>query len=432
MFKKVIGIRTNTWSNLEESLYNKLHQVFSPEQIFVIVDETKSRVETPSHIQKISWDKEFIKSRKLLDYNHFNKGIGWLCGDYFYYVFKEQVKSEYYWLIEPDVAFTFEHLNDFFSVFEDRDEDALLTNFGLRLLGNYWFKSADLIAKGGWTYGCSFPLSRISAKAIDVCLQERQILSQLYTEKKAFSFKDNPIDVHFPNDEVLVATTLMRDGFKVKSFNDFFPEAFEYFGYHQWFSIPQKDELRPRNNIIHPVRDISMIADKLSNEIISDMVNSHYLDYTMVNLDNIEFVASQVGTRISQYIESTLYKQMRSLIAIDDVKTVIKNEIKKLPIPMKVWIWEKNTVVLETTLNSNTLTLDFCIDGNNLTCYAFEKTSQSSDWAQKFVAFYPSLQLNGKKGKLFESSLENKNASNEQIKRAVDVFYSLIEETYFR
>ena len=72
MFKSVIGIRTNSWTVFEQNLYNQLHQVFSPEQIFIIVDETTHQVEIPSHIQKISWDNHFIERNKLLDYNHFN------------------------------------------------------------------------------------------------------------------------------------------------------------------------------------------------------------------------------------------------------------------------------------------------------------------------------------------------------------------------
>ncbi|MEG9499287.1 hypothetical protein [Mannheimia indoligenes] len=326
MFKRVIGIRTNEWSNLEQNLYNQLLQYFSAQEIFVVIDESKKKVETPRYIQKIYWDTEFIKNNRLLDYNHFNRGIGWLAGDYFYYAFREKIESEYYWLVEPDVGFTFDHLSNFFSIFEAYNDDALLGNFGVREESDYWNKSANLISDE--TYGCLFPLSRLSGKAIDICKLERQRLSSLYSEKNAFSYIDNPIGVHFPNDEVLVATTLMREQYKITSFNKVMPYSFSY---HQWFSIPDKETLKPLNNVIHPIRPIAKFTDRISSEIIEHLDQTQLLNYTMVDLDSVEYISTSVGRIVSDYLKKNLSGNFNHMLAIESIRESIISAVSRQP-----------------------------------------------------------------------------------------------------
>lgn len=317
MFKRVIGIRTNEWSSLEQNLYNQLLQYFSAQEIFVVVDEMKNTVQIPKYIQKISWDSEFIKAHNLLDYNHFNRGIGWLAGDYFYYALENKVRAGYYWLVEPDVGFSFEHLRDFFSVFEEYNDDALLAQFKGNIGEDHWYRSAQLIADDA--YKCAFPLSRLSHRAIGICKVERQKLSLLYREKNAISFMNNPIGIHFPNDEVLVATTLMREGYKVRSLNDVMPNSFDYFTYHQWFSIPQKNLLQPLDNIIHPIRPISRFTDRISNEILENLDRTS-LNYSIVNLDNIDYVADSIGRIVAENIKSKLNNNFKNIILLEKVK----------------------------------------------------------------------------------------------------------------
>lgn len=429
MFKRVIGIRTNAWSSIEENLYNRLLQYFSAEEIFVIIDEMKQRVDVPKYIQKIYWDSEFLKNNDFIDYNHFNKGIGWLAGDYFYYAFREKINAEHYWLIEPDVAFTFEHLNDFFGVFENYDEDALLSNFGPRGIEEYWGKPPATLIWTNMAYGCSFPLVRLSGAAIDICKSERQKLSKLYMENNAVSFIDNPLGIHFPNDESLVATTLMREGFKVKSINDVFPDSFEYFNYHQWFSIPEKGFLKPTNNIIHPVRPVSMFAERLAEGIIENLHKVNALNYTIVNHDNIEHVALSVGKKVSDYLQNSLLKQYDNFILLDDLKkTVVSLSSIYGDFKKKIWIWLNTTVVLDVYIGDKNFTLDFEVDNGRIICCFFDRMSDVPPCLDKLKIEYPNLKINGKKAVLFNNLTNEKNLLNNEIENAIKVFYSIIKE----
>lgn len=429
MFKKVIGIRTNSWSAIEESQYNKLLQYFSAEEIFVVVDQMKQQVEIPKYIQKIHWDSEFLKNNDLIDYNHFNKGIGWLAGDYFYYAFREKIDSEYYWLIEPDVAFTFEHLGDFFGLFESYDEDALLSNFGPRGVEEYWGKPPATLIWDNKAYGCSFPLVRLSGAAIDICKAERQKLSKLYMENNAFSFFNNPIGIHFPNDESLVATTLMREGFKVKSINDIFPEAFDYFNYHQWFSIPQKDFMQPLNSIIHPVRPISMFSEKLYNGIIDSLRKEDVLSYMVINPDNIENVASCVGVKVSNYIHSSLIKEYENFMVLDEFKKIIFSIASEYSdFRKKLWIWLNKTIVLDIYINDRNFTLDFELDNGEIKCYFFDRLVQVPPYLDKFKMEYPNLVLVSNKAKLFTYLITEKDILQNEIEKVIRDFYSIIKD----
>lgn len=68
-----------------KQLYFRLLEFFDAENVFVIVDEMVNNVKIPNYISKINWDISYLSKHHLLNYNHFNKGLGWLCGDYFYY-----------------------------------------------------------------------------------------------------------------------------------------------------------------------------------------------------------------------------------------------------------------------------------------------------------------------------------------------------------
>lgn len=427
MFKRVIGIRTNEWSNLEQNLYNQLLQYFSAQEIFVVIDEMKKKVETPQYVQKIYWDSDFIKNNGLLDYNHFNRGIGWLVGDYFYYAFREKVESEYYWLVEPDVGFTFDHLSDFFGVFEEYNDDALLGNFGVREAGDYWNKSANLISDE--TYGCLFPLSRLSGKAIDVCKLERQRLSSLYSEKNALSYNNNPIGVHFPNDEVLVATTLMREKYQITSFNDVMPHSFSYFNYHQWFSIPQKEALKPLNNVIHPIRPVARFIERLSSEVVEHLEKTKILNYTMVDIDSIESVSNSVGSIVSDYLKKNLSSNFKNMLLMEGVKEYILSVIScysSVDNKSNVWIWKNKTVVLDVRENNEVLSLDFELNGDNIICYIFERGSDKKDWLNLFEQAYPNLELIGNKGKLFSLPIAEQNTLSTEIEAAIRLLYDFL------
>lgn len=404
MSEVVIGIRTNSWTLMEERLYTKLLQYFSAKDIFVIVDETDSKVSIPKYLNKISWDKEFISNKCLLDYNHFNKGIGWLCGDYFYYAFRENVESEYYWLIEPDVLFSFDNIADFFSPFESMSEDGLFAKTRRLPESDYWYKSAMLI-NDKEQMGCSFPLSRLSGNAIDLCKKERQKISTLYKLNGSFSYDDNSLGVHFPNDEVLVLNTLIREGLKIGDFSDIFPASFNFFGYHSWFSIPQQDTLLLENKVIHPARDINRIKNNVVENIIRRI--DECLELHFITVDNISLLSSQIASDIEQYCKNYLLSKSKRISIFERSKIFFKDDFIQRFKLEKQWIYNNRTIVFEFFFNNMNIVFDVYLDGDDICCDIFDRNNSSSKWIYELSLFLELDMNNGKVNLFRESSLNN-------------------------
>lgn len=323
MHRTVIGIRTNTWTLMEEKMYYTLLQYFSAENIFIVVDESKGTVKIPSHLNKLSWDLNFIQQENLLDYNHFNMGIGWLCGDYFYYALRNQVQADYYWLIEPDVLFSFSTIQTFFQAFEDKNCDGIFSKIQRLPNDHYWYLSASFIHAKEQSI-CSFPLSRLSGKAIDLCKIERQRLSKFFRENNAFDYPTNPIKVHFPNDEVLVLNNLKRLGLSIMDISEVFPNSLEYFGYHQWFSLPQQTTIPVENQIIHPARPLTRIKNDYVKKIIDAIEKEQMLDKHIVTEDNIDALSAQIGQEIAQYCHQYLVDKLAKDTLINKTKGIAK------------------------------------------------------------------------------------------------------------
>ena len=222
--KTCIGIRTHRWGKGEETIYNQLLQYFSAENIFVVVDEIyKESIPVPNYINKISLSDNYLKLNGILSTHTTQRGLGWLCGDYFYYAMNDAVNAEYYWLIEPDVGFTFEDVSDFFRTFENNNKDALLSSYYKAPQNWMWKKSAELINKQA--YKSFFPLTRLSKASILACKEARQDLTV------RLGRGEYPIEL-YPNDEALVATVVgNKKELSISNFKEYFPHSFKYFTY---------------------------------------------------------------------------------------------------------------------------------------------------------------------------------------------------------
>lgn len=418
----VIGIRTHTWTLEEEKMYQKLLLAFPADKIFVIMNETGGVVPTPDYVNKISWNDEFIRQHQLLHYNHFNAGIGWLCGDYFYYAFREQVKADFYWLTDPDVGLTFDDVRTFFAQTENDHADALLSAFRVLSKEDYWYKSAELVGLvNGNAYGCVFSFNRLSAAAIDRCRQERQKFSAFYQEKGALVFDNNPIGVHFPNDESLVVPTLMREGFSVKGLDELFPGALMNFSCHYWFCMPQHQIMRPRNQVIHPVRPFSRIVARLSEGLAQDIAQSSSWKYTFVDEENTSLVASAIAKNLIPQIEQKLREHYQYIVLFGEFKEMMTHQIGQLSHPFKISTWQGNTLVLDVFYQNKTYALDMLLQGQQLTIKTFERFS-GAEWALQFQPYFSDFVLEGNIGRLSCLSIQDMAQCREQLRIALSVF----------
>lgn len=195
-------------------MYESLSQCFEGNQIFFVVDETSGHVEVPDNYNKVSFNVSDL--HRLALFSDFNR-VGWLCGDYFYYILREHVKAGYYWLVEPDVKFTYPELGSFFGAFDNQEHDFLAPLFGRKNPKWGWYGHARLISEN--VYGCIYPITRMSARAVDLLLKERQSLSKQFYEE-GLTWRG------YPNDESFSATILVKNGFMCDDMRAIQPDAF--------------------------------------------------------------------------------------------------------------------------------------------------------------------------------------------------------------
>ena len=145
-------------------------------------------------------------------------GVGWQCGDYAYYAARKALPDfDFAWMIEPDVGFTFPRLADFFDLFADQTADLLAPHFGPRGDWWYWFASMAPFVGVDRVFGSAFPITRLSARAVDALLTRRAaLLSRLAPDAPPRAI---------PNDEAFCASTLVNAGFSCADMAGLVPPA---------------------------------------------------------------------------------------------------------------------------------------------------------------------------------------------------------------
>lgn len=168
----------------------------------------------------------------------------WRCGDYGYYLARRQFpEARMFWMIEYDVRFTGDRLGEFFRFFaEHPDVDFLAT--GLAGADTDWYWTRTCFGRGIRPYRCLFPITRLSAVAVDAVLSRRVAQS-----------RRRPRRALWPNDEAMVATTLCNSRHLCRDFNDFGIRYYDEASFT--FTSPiDGDALRPEQGtvrMLHPV-----------------------------------------------------------------------------------------------------------------------------------------------------------------------------------
>ncbi len=229
------------------------------------VDERNGPVDMGDRA-KISFDNATLAAMGL--YAH--PKTGWRCGDYFYYIARQAWPDhDFYWLVEPDVRINASDPGSFLAQFAAKDADFLAAQYGPRNAA--WGWSRTILPIGIAPHGCLFPITRLSARAIDHLLDARRTLSAdpRIAEPDAW-----------PNDEAFTASLLSAGGFHCADLNHdgitcYTPQTLTVTAVVDDARIAESP---PDGLIYHPVRDFDLWlaqADKRISEKIGTVDLAH-------------------------------------------------------------------------------------------------------------------------------------------------------------
>ena len=201
--RTLIGVRTHRADAESLAAYDRYAGIGGVD-ITLACDDRQSEVRAGDR-RRVGYDADRLARMGL--YAH--PACGWRCGDYQYYVLRAECPDyDDYWLIEPDVLIHATDLTAFFAAFAGDRADFLAGRYGTRDASWAWHDRMALFAPA--VFGCVFPITRLSGRAIDYLLAERQRLS---ADPAAAAPKP------WPNDESFVATALAAGGFACADLN---------------------------------------------------------------------------------------------------------------------------------------------------------------------------------------------------------------------
>jgi hypothetical protein len=185
---------------------------------------------------------------------HCPADFAWKCGDYGYYLARRRFPAAtLFWMIETDVRFCGDNPEHFFRFFAaENDVDFLAGK--LQVADQSWFWRHTALNRNVAPYRCFFPVTRLSVRAIDAVLWHRLEQGKRLTRRAIW-----------PNDEAMVATTLMNGGFVCRDFNDFghvFYSEETYF-YGKPLNGDSLQLCPARVQIVHPVLPGSAYTAKM-------------------------------------------------------------------------------------------------------------------------------------------------------------------------
>ena len=239
--RELIVVRTHVADAAALAAYDTYAKIAGVDVTFCC-DERKGPVDVGDR-RKVVLDQALMARLGLLAHPN----AGWRCGDYHYYAARTALPEyDFYWLIEPDVLIHSDDPAGFFAAHADPAVDFLAMRFGP--YGAHWMWEHTARDDYATVYGCNFPISRLSARAVDHLMQARRAASE------AFAGRDMR---HWPNDEVFVASELMRAGFTCRDFNAgeqkfYTPRSFRIGALHDRERLAASP---PDGMIWHPVRD---------------------------------------------------------------------------------------------------------------------------------------------------------------------------------
>jgi len=257
----MIIVRTHVFGERERTLMKRLQNVRT-HPVVVAVDETKGSIDV-SPFQKISITKDAYARLGL----YCPKDFTWRNGDYVFYLARNQYPAEkYFWMLEPDVEHTFASDSALFDRFDRQtDVDLLTPYFRAPTTGWWWSQTARPRPTG--VKRAMFCIVRLSAHAIDLCLQERR--------KGRFSLRDR---LFWPNDEAFVATEIVYGGLSAADLNDFGPPAYssDTLGFDKPIDGAAGTLIQLQSMIYHPVLYGSAYRERIERISEAERTSNHW------------------------------------------------------------------------------------------------------------------------------------------------------------
>lgn len=237
--ESVILLRTHTDGPDVYRSLDRLRQQ-SGRRVYVVADERAKLLNFPA-AEKIPLTSGILEQFGL----HVADDVGWRCGDYFLYIAAEKLRNaKYVWMIEPDVYINFESIGEFFDMVDERsDADFIAPRFRRAAPSWSWFPRMAVYREP--VFFCLFSLVRVSARAISLLLAERILMSRMFREQR--------VDLGFPNDESFVATTLCHHRLPCEDINSFGDFCLaENYGWRPLYEPFMQGQPKD-NRIYHPV-----------------------------------------------------------------------------------------------------------------------------------------------------------------------------------
>lgn len=377
--RTVIAIRTHRWDTAEQKLYQTLQDYFADDDIYVVVEELTSAKDVPQHIQKVSLNCDLLARLQLPS----DDVTGWRFGDYSYYALAESVKADFYWLLESDVVFHFSSVTPFFQAFEYNISDSVLMD--LQPAPQDWgFLDNAKIIREQDPKGCFFPLSRLSANAIQCCLAERQRVTPLFTDRNLTQ----------PSDEILVANALANAQLSMQ-------DIMQTWQFHVREGFTSKERLYidreavaelPPNLILHPVHDQSFFV-----QTFFQLLQTMPLPQALENFCQRAVLAEKgklltetfnqvfgclITQLITQYLNQNGTKKQKIWMAY------LSRKLKLLNAPQSALsIWNHNIAVLDIPQHETIFTLEYELQTTQIVCNVFNRQGKPlslQDWQPYF------------------------------------------------
>lgn len=312
--KSVVGVRSHKISGPENILCEELSLHFGAENVFYVIDATPYDADQIKDMNEKYTNIIYFSRQSLIrkHLKHDLPSVGWLCGDYFYYFLKEAVEADYYWLIEPDVRFTFNHLDDLFIPFEKVTEDLIMPYFGERKNGWFWYTNGKILADK--VFGGAFPITRMSSSLIQDLLFKRQELTVMFEEKGLAP------DL-WPNDESFSATVAVAQGFYAKAMESCMPGLFKHFSTANPYLFPSAAKHLSHNAIIHPAMERNefllsfrkKLNKKMNWQSLDPILKTSLLGLSEKELKEVKAIAAQTLERKINQLHTEINKEKSHL-----------------------------------------------------------------------------------------------------------------------